>query len=124
MEVCLQSEEAVRQGHEPSRLSRSSFKHQYWTPAQMVTHHTSGGCRLREGDLLGTGTISGPGAGEAGALIELTQGGRTPVTLSTGEKREFLNDGDTVIMKAWCERPGAARIGFGVNAGKVLAPMC
>jgi fumarylacetoacetase len=105
----------------PSAITRTSFRHQYWTPAQMVAQHTVGGCDLQPGDLLGTGTISGPTAPEAGAMVELSKGGREPVTLAaTGEQRGFLHDGDTVILRGWCEQPGAARIGFGDCRGTVL----
>jgi fumarylacetoacetase len=86
----------------------------------MVAHHTSGGCNLRPGDLLGSGTISGPTRGEAGALIELTTGGREPLTLNDGQQRSFLQDGDAVIFSGHCERAGFARIGFGRNCGEVL----
>lgn len=86
----------------------------------MVTHHAVGGCNLQPGDLLGTGTQSGPTAGEAAALIELSVGGKSPVTLANGETRTFLLDGDTVIFKGWCEKPGFARIGFGECRGTVL----
>jgi fumarylacetoacetase len=105
----------------PTRLSHTSFKHQYWTFAQMVAQHTMGGCNLQSGDLLGSGTISGPTDGEQGAMIELTQAGRVPVTLDNGEQRSFLHDGDAVILKGWCEAPGAVRIGFGECRGEVLA---
>jgi fumarylacetoacetase len=105
----------------PTRLSHTSFKHQYWTFAQMVAQHTLGGCNLQSGDLLGSGTISGPTDGEQGAMIELTQAGRAPVLLPNGEQRGFLHDGDVVIFKGWCEAPGAVRIGFGECRGEVLA---
>ena len=85
----------------------------YWTAAQMVAHHTSGGCDLRPGDLLGTGTISGPGAGSCGSILETTLGGREPVELPTGEQRRFLEDGDEVLMQARARRDGFAPIGFG-----------
>jgi fumarylacetoacetase len=104
----------------PQRLTRTSFKHQYWSIAQMVTQHTVGGCNLQAGDILGSGTISGPGAFEAGAMIELTQGGRQPLKLDNGEERTFLEDGDTVILRGWCQRAGHARIGFGECRGLVL----
>ena len=105
----------------PSQIAATSFRHQYWTPAQMLTQHTVGGCNLQPGDLLGTGTVSGPTPGEAGALVELSLGGREPITLAhTGEKRAFLQDGDTVILRGWCEKPGRARIGFGECRGTVL----
>ena len=108
----------------PTRLSHTSFKHQYWTVAQMVAHHTVGGCNLQPGDLLGSGTISGPDADQAGAMIELSRGGPQPADAGRGngatEQRGFLQDGDAVILKGWCEKPGAARIGFGENRGTVL----
>lgn len=120
LEVLLESDKLRAAGQPPSRLSGTSFKHQYWTVAQMVTHHTMGGCNLNSGDLLGSGTISGPGEGEAGAMIELTYGGSKPVTLSNGEQRGFLHDGDAVILRGWCEKPGHARIGFGESRGEIL----
>jgi fumarylacetoacetase len=109
---------------EPSAIARTSFRHQYWTIAQMVAQHTVGGCNLQPGDLLGTGTISGPTPGEAGAIVELSRGGREPITLAaSGEQRAFLEDGDTVVLRGWCEKPGAARIGFGECRGTVLAAL-
>jgi fumarylacetoacetase len=85
----------------------------YWTVAQFVAHHTSNGCNLRPGDLLGSGTVSSREPGALGSLIELTQGGRQPLSLPGGETRTFLEDGDAVIFRAYCERDGAVRIGFG-----------
>jgi fumarylacetoacetase len=104
----------------PSRLSRTSFRHQFWTVAQMVAHHTINGCNLRPGDVLGSGTISGPTAEEAGALMELAQNGALPFTLKSGETRSFVEDGDAVILRGFCERPNFARIGFGESRGEVL----
>ncbi len=86
----------------------------------MVTHHTVNGCNLQPGDLLGSGTQSGPTPQEAGSLLELTAGGRQPLQLPDGESRTFLEDGDAIVMRGWCEKPGAARIGFGEVAGRVL----
>lgn len=86
----------------------------------MVTQHTVGGCNLQSGDLLGTGTISGPTPQERGALVELTQGGRQALTLPNGQERTFLLDGDSVVLRGWCIKPGAARIGFGKCSGTVL----
>ncbi len=113
-----QMKQAVQSAH---RLSHSNFSHSYWTVAQMLTHHTVGGCNLQAGDLIGSGTQSGPTETEAAALIELSVGGKKPVALTGGEIRTFLEDGDTIILKAWCEKPGAARIGFGECVGTVLA---
>jgi fumarylacetoacetase len=107
----------------PKKISRTTFAHQYWTVAQMVTHHAAGGCNLRSGDLLGTGTISGPTPSEAGTMIELSKAGSIPVPLGNGEERGFLADGDVVILTGWCERPGYARIGFGRNFGRVLSAL-
>ena len=120
LEVWLQSERARREGRPPVRLSGTSFRHQYWSIGQMAAHHTAGGCNLNPGDLIGSGTISGPGPGEAGAMIELAHGGQKPVPLGDGDERGFLQDGDTVVMNGWCEKPGAARIGFGECRGTVL----
>ncbi len=107
-------------GGERLPLSRTSFRHAYWTVGQMVAHHTVNGCRLAPGDLFGSGTASGPTASEAGALIEIVEGGRKPLTFANGETRTFLEDGDTVVLTAWCEKDGAARIGFGECRGTVL----
>ncbi|WP_431109380.1 fumarylacetoacetase [Variovorax paradoxus] len=120
LEVWLESGKAQSDRSGPSRLSRTSFKHQYWSVAQMVAHHTVGGCALNPGDLFGSGTISGPGPGEAGAIIELTRAAQSPVTLANGEQRGFLEDGDAVLLRGWCEKPGHARIGFGESRGTVL----
>jgi fumarylacetoacetase len=103
----------------PIALSRANLKSLYWTMAQMLTHHASNGCPLRPGDLLGTGTVSGPGARERGCLLEITQAGRQPLVLPNGETRKFLEDGDEVIFRAYCERPGAGRIGWGECRGTV-----
>jgi fumarylacetoacetase len=120
LEVWLESNQLRARGEGPSQLSRTSFRHQYWSVAQMVTHHTAGGCNLQPGDLLGSGTISGPTPTEAGAMIELTSAGQHPVTLKNGEQRGFLQDGDAVILRGWCERPGHVRIGFGECRGDIL----
>jgi fumarylacetoacetase len=104
----------------PVQLSQSSLLDAYWTPAQLIAHHTSNGCNLQRGDLLGTGTISGPREGQGGSLLELSAGGKKALQLPGGETRTFLEDGDTLILKAFCEAPGAARIGLGQLAGKVL----
>ncbi len=121
LEVRLETAQHRERGLAADRLSATSFRHQYWTIAQMVAQHTVGGCNLKTGDLLGTGTISGPTAEEAGAIVELSLGGSRALTLpGTGEQRTFLEDGDTVILRGWCEKPGAARIGFGECKGQLL----
>jgi len=104
----------------PARVSRSSFRDAYWTVAQMVAHHTSNGCNLQAGDLLGTGTLSGAEPGSAGSMMELTQAGKSPLELPGGEKRSFLEDGDEVTMRARCEREAAAAIGFGEASGRIV----
>ncbi len=112
----------MREGHlRPSRLSAASLADMYWTPAQMVTHHTSNGCNLRTGDLLGSGTVSGPDPGSQGCLLELTRRGADAIQLPTGEERRFLHDGDEVIMRAYLRREGAARIGLGECSGLIVA---
>ncbi|MCA8333425.1 fumarylacetoacetase [Burkholderia cepacia] len=120
LEASILSARQLAQGQQPRTLTRTSFRHQYWTLGQMIAHHTMGGCNLQSGDLLGSGTVSGPSSNEAGALIELTAGGTRPVDIGNGEDRAFLEDGDTVIFRGWCEREGFARIGFGANYGTVL----
>ncbi len=120
LEVYLQTASMRREHRAPCRLSHSSFKHSYWTVSQMVAHHTVNGCNLKPGDLLGTGTQSGPEPGEAGSLLELTRGGSQPLSLPNGETRRFLEDGDAVTLRGHCERPGTARIGFGEATGRVL----
>ena len=121
LEVLLQSAQHRARGHGGDRLSATSFRHQYWTIAQMLAQHANNGCNLQPGDLLGTGTISGPTYEEAGAIVELSLGGTRQIPLAaTGEMRTFLEDGDTVVLRGWCEKPGAARIGFGECRGEVL----
>jgi fumarylacetoacetase len=121
LEVYLETETMRAQGTAPHRLSHSNFRDCYWSIAQMVAHHTSNGCNLRPGDLLGTGTQSGPTPAAAGSLLELTCGGKQPLTLPNGEQRRFLDDGDTIILRAACERAGCARVGFGEASGRVVA---
>ena len=119
--VWLESERMRASGQEPLRLSRSTFRDSYWTLAQLVAHHSVNGCNLEPGDLLGSGTQSGPGGvEEAGSLLELSDGGKRPLTLPSGETRTFLADGDRIIFRGWCEREGSARIGLGECAGVVL----
>jgi fumarylacetoacetase len=120
LEVNLHSALQRSAGRPPARLSSTSFAHQYWSIAQMLAHHTSGGCPMNVGDLIGTGTISGPGNGEAGALIELSRSGSTPVDIGGGETRSFVEDGDVVILRGWCEREGFARIGFGECRAEIV----
>jgi len=104
----------------PQRLTRVNYCDAYWTVAQLVAHHTVNGCNLQPGDLLGSGTISGPAPDQGGSLLELSAGGTRPLQLANGETRTFLEDGDTVILRAYCERAGFRRIGFGDCRGTVL----
>jgi fumarylacetoacetase len=119
LEVRLRSEQMRRNNQEPVLLSRSNLRDLYWTLAQMVVHQTSNGCNLREGDLLGSGTVSGPDPKSRGCLLELTWRGSEPVALPTGEARRFLEDGDEVIFRGRAERKGCASIGFGECRGIV-----
>ncbi|MBV9948600.1 MAG: fumarylacetoacetase [Myxococcales bacterium] len=120
LEVLICTEAMKQQGLPPHRLSLSRATDLYWTPAQMLTHHASNGCNLRPGDLFGTGTISSPDGEGSGSLLEITQGGRAPVTLPSGETRRFLEDGDAVTLRARARRDGAAPIGFGECSGVIL----
>jgi fumarylacetoacetase len=121
LEVLLQTPRMRGAGGAPARLSLSNFGDSYWTVSQMVAHHTVNGCNLRPGDMLGSGTQSGPGPEQAGSLLELTANGNAVIKLPNGEQRTFLEDGDTVVLRGWCSKPGAARIGFGECIGTVLA---
>ncbi|HWA38769.1 MAG TPA: fumarylacetoacetase, partial [Burkholderiales bacterium] len=103
----------------PVRLSRGNARDAYWTPAQLVAHHSSNGCNLQPGDVFGSGTLSGATPESLGSLMELTQAGKVPLALANGETRTFLQDGDEVIQRGRCERAGATSIGFGEAAGKV-----
>ncbi|MBV8045583.1 MAG: fumarylacetoacetase [Paludibacterium sp.] len=120
LEVWLQTERMRREGQTGERLSHTSFRHAYWSVAQMVAHHTVNGCGLQPGDLLGSGTMSGPEPGEAGSLLELSVGGKQPLRLANGEERRFLQDGDTVILRGFAERAASARVGFGAAVGHIM----
>ena len=119
LEVWLSSQRMRAEGFLPILLSKSHTRHLYWTFAQLVTHHASNGCNLTTGDLLGTGTISGPTPDSAGSLLELSAGGKNPVSLPTNETRTFLEDGDELTLTASAEAPGFARIGFGDCRGRI-----
>jgi fumarylacetoacetase len=103
----------------PHRLSRGTFRDAYWTVAQIVAHQASNGCNLKPGDLLGSGTLSGPAPDSLGSLLELSAGGKSPLSLPSGETRSFLEDGDEVIQRGYCESADARRIGFGEARGKL-----
>ena len=121
LEVFLLTPGLKSKGFGPQRLSVGNARHLYWTVAQLVTHHSSGGCNLRAGDLFGTGTISAPEDGGLGSLLEISGGGRRPIELPSGETRRFLEDGDTVVMRARCRRQGFATIGLGECRGTIAA---
>jgi len=120
LEVYLQTAKMSDENAEPFLLSRSNMKDLYWTIGQMLTHHASNGCNLQTGDLIATGTISGDSKQERGCLLELTWRGTEPIRLPNGEERRFLEDGDEVIMKGFCEKEGFKRIGFGECRGRIL----
>ncbi len=107
-------------GKAPSTISRTNYREMYYSAAQQLTHHTTSGCPMEVGDLLGSGTISGPEKGNRGSLLELSWGGKEPLTLDTGEARSFLEDGDRLTLTGWAEGDGY-RIGFGDCEGRILA---
>jgi len=120
LEAYLSSAAMRRDGIAPQRLTRTSFATMYWTVAQMVAHHASNGCNLEIGDLMGSGTISGPERSSCGSLLELTMRGAEPIALPTGEKRGFIEDGDEIIFRGFAEKQGGARIGFGECRAVIL----
>ena len=120
LEVLITSQRMRDRNEAPMRLSRGNFRDMYWTVAQLVTHHTSNGCNLRAGDLLASGTVSGRDKQSRGSLLELAWRGTEPIRLPTGEERRFLEDGDEVIMRGFCEREGFRRIGLGECRGRIL----
>ena len=119
MQMLLRTSKMRSQKLPPHSLTQSSFRHSFWTAAQIVAHQASNGCNLQPGDLLGSGTISGPTPDALGSMLELTQGGKAPIALPSGETRLFLEDGDEVIQRSRCVRPGFASLGFGEAAGTV-----
>ncbi|RZL90992.1 MAG: fumarylacetoacetase, partial [Variovorax sp.] len=120
LEVWLQTAKMREAGEPTVRLTRANTTEAaYWTAAQLVAHHTVNGCNLQPGDLLGSGTLSGPNPDQAGSLLELTLGGKAPITLPNGERRTFLEDGDTLALRGYCEREGAVRIGLGEVSGTI-----
>jgi fumarylacetoacetase len=121
LEVTLTTEEMRKRGVAPHILSRGSADAaMYWSAAQIVAHHSSNGCNLQPGDLIGTGTLSTDSAAGLGSMLEISQGGKQPVQLPTGEARSFLEDGDEVTLRAWCEAEGVVRIGLGECVGRVV----
>lgn len=120
LEVYVATERMRQDGDEPTRLTSGNFREMYWTAGQMLTHHASAGCNMQPGDLMASGTVSGPEKDSRGCLLELTWRGAEPVSLPNGEERKFLADGDEVIFRGYCEKEGAKRIGFGECRGVVL----
>ena len=121
LEVWLRTAAMCERGLAGDCIARSNFASAaYWTAAQLITHHTVNGCALGTGDLLGSGTLSGESREEAGSLLERTSGGRDPLSLSTGEKRTFIEDGDEIVLRGYCEAAGRRRIGFGEARALVL----
>jgi len=123
LEVHLLTPAMRERGDTPFRVSRGSFRDLYWTLAQMLSHHASNGCNLRPGDLFGSGTVSGETPESRGCMLERTWRGSEPLELPGGETRKFLEDGDEVLLTAWCETPGRPRIGFGTCVGRVVGAM-
>jgi fumarylacetoacetase len=115
LEAQLKPEGAAR----PTTIAQTNFKYMYWTMAQQLAHHTVSGCNTRVGDLMGSGTISGPTRDSLGSLLEATLNGREPLTLQTGEQRTFIEDGDELTLRGWCQGAGY-RVGFGACAGVIL----
>ena len=113
LELKIETQQMRAENQDAQSVCTTNFDYSYWTVAQMVTHHTINGCNLNPGDLLGSGTMSGPSPGSEGALIEVTKGGKQPLQLNNGETRTFLEDGDRIIISGWCEDEGKPRIGFG-----------
>lgn len=120
LDVLLETEKMRAANVPAQRLARSNFAESYWTVSQMVAHHTVTGCNLQAGDLFGSGTMSGPTDDSRASLLELTVGGKAPLTLANGETRTFIEDGDAIILRAQCEKAGTARIGFGESYGRIL----
>jgi fumarylacetoacetase len=121
LEVFIESAAMRNKGIAPTLVSRGSFRDMFWTPAQMLTHHASNGCNMATGDLLASGTVSGATKDSRGCLLERTWRGAEPIMLGDGTERKFLQDGDEVVMRGYCERPGYPRIGFGECRGVLLA---
>jgi fumarylacetoacetase len=121
LEATLSTAQMRERGIAPQVLSRgNAAAAMYWNPAQIVTHHASNGCNLQPGDLIGTGTLSTDSADGVGSLLEISRGGKQPIELPNGETRSFLETGDEITLRAWCEAEGAARIGFGECTGRVI----
>jgi fumarylacetoacetase len=121
LQVLFLTERMREKNEPPTKILTSNARHLYWTPAQMVAHHTVNGCNMQAGDLIGTGTISGPSDAELSSMLELTLAGSRPITLPNGETRSFLLDGDEVTFRGRCQRGGFVPIGFGACVGAIVA---
>jgi fumarylacetoacetase len=119
MEVYLSTPRMRSEGAKPHRITVTNFKHMYWTFAQMLAHHTSNGCNLKPGDLVASGTVSGPTDDSRACYSEITDRGTKPIVLPNGEQRSWLNDGDEITFRARASRPGYASIGFGECKGRI-----
>jgi fumarylacetoacetase len=120
LEVYLRSARMRAVGMDAVRFSRGNLGALYWTPAQLLAHHASNGCNLQPGDLLASGTVSGPEDSSRGCLLEITRRGLEPIALPTGELRGFLEDGDEITLRGYCEREGFVRIGLGECSGTIM----
>jgi fumarylacetoacetase len=120
LEVSIATRKMREQGVEAERVSRGSFRDMYWTIAQLLTHHASNGCNLKSGDLLASGTVSGKEKSSRGSLLELAWRGTEPLKLANGEERKFLEDGDEVVIRGYCEKEGVPRLGFGECRGIIV----
>ena len=119
LEVLIATKKMREEDAAPHRISRGNFRDMYWTLSQLIAHHASNGCNLQPGDLLASGTVSGREKESRGCLLEMTWGGKEPIQLPNGEKRTFLEDGDEITLRGYCEKPGAVRIGFGECRGVI-----
>jgi fumarylacetoacetase len=124
LQVWLRSAQMREKSQEPCLVSEGDFSRLYWTFGQMIAHHTSNGCPIRAGDLIGSGTVSGPEKRNRGCLLEMTSGGAEPLELPSGEKRKFLEDGDEIVLRGWCEKQGFRRIGLGECRGLIAGESC
>ena len=124
LQISIQSAEMRARSLAPHMLAKTNLKYSYWTLAQMIAHHSSNGCLMQPGDLLGSGTMSGPDPTEAGSLLELTRGGKDPITLPSGETRRFIEDGDAIEITGFCENTSSVRIGLGRCRAVIGAQRC
>jgi fumarylacetoacetase len=120
LEALLSTEAMRRRGEQAQRIVATNFRHIYWTFAQMLAHHASGGCDMKPGDLFASGTVSGPGDEAKACLMEANERGTRPISLPGGERRLWLEDGDEVVIRGRAKRQGFVSIGFGPCDGRVI----